>query len=302
VGTVIIVLVAIAVIAIAATALLFARRQRRVREDNRTQARSNLQQAQQLTQRADTEQAAGQMQLELAQRERDLAEQRATHLEHQAQDKIHRAETERAEASALHQHAHGLAPDLNDATWQPPTHPAVDAATRNQPTWAPPQKAPTGHAAGSPGPNQPNQPPRPPAAAAWQPPLTAPQPAQPVPQQPPPATTPADRPLPGVDHRGRVRRTRAGGIWVGLIASAIVLLVLLIFILQNSQTVVIHFLGFRAHLAFAVVMLIAAVCGLLLLATPGTVRIMQLGRALKKTADPGAAAASNPPSPDQPHN
>jgi uncharacterized integral membrane protein len=102
-----------------------------------------------------------------------------------------------------------------------------------------------------------------------------------------------------LDRRGRVRRTRAGGIWVGLIASAIVLIVLLVFILQNSQTVVIHFLGFSGHLSFAVAMLIAAVCGLLLVATPGTVRIMQLGRALKKTASPGTNAA---PQPGQPHN
>jgi Lipopolysaccharide assembly protein A domain len=69
--------------------------------------------------------------------------------------------------------------------------------------------------------------------------------------------------------------------------------------LQNSQTVVIHFLGFSGHLSFAVAMLIAAVCGLLLVATPGTVRIMQLGRALKKTASPGTNAA---PQPGQPHN
>jgi uncharacterized integral membrane protein len=108
--------------------------------------------------------------------------------------------------------------------------------------------------------------------------------------QPPPATP--VQPSPGLDRRGRVRRTRAGGIWIGLIATAVVLVLLLIFVLQNSRTVAIHFLGLSGHLSLAVALLLAAVAGLLLIAIPGTARIMQLRRSLKKTHNPGANRAT----------
>jgi uncharacterized integral membrane protein len=108
--------------------------------------------------------------------------------------------------------------------------------------------------------------------------------------QPPPATP--VQPSPGLDRRGRVRRTRAGGIWIGLIATAVVLILLLIFVLQNSRTVAIHFLGLSGHLSLAVALLLAAVAGLLLIAIPGTARIMQLRRSLKKTHNPGVNRAT----------
>jgi uncharacterized integral membrane protein len=79
-----------------------------------------------------------------------------------------------------------------------------------------------------------------------------------------PATTHRGDPIPGLDRRGRVRRTRVSGIWVRLIAAAFVLILLLVFILQNSQRVAIHFFGAAGHLSFAVGLLFAAACGLLL--------------------------------------
>lgn len=85
-----------------------------------------------------------------------------------------------------------------------------------------------------------------------------------------------------MDERGRVRRGRVSAIWVGLIAAALLLIALLIFIAQNSATVDIHFLGFSGHLSLAVAILAAAVVGVLVVAIPGTARIVQLRRALKK--------------------
>jgi uncharacterized integral membrane protein len=298
VGTVLVVLIAVVVVvvAVAGSAVLFARRRTRVREGNRTQARADLQQAQQLVLRADSEQAAARMQAALAQRERALAEQRAIHLEKQAQDKIRLAEAERAEATALHQHAHDLAPDLNDPSWQPPTpHADADPAPQQQPAWTPPA-APVGPPTGSPIRDRPAPPPI--AAPAQEPPPAVAESVQALQYAPMPAQP--SQPPPGFDSRGQLRRTRAGGIWVGLIGSAIVLILLLVFILQNSQTVVIHFLSFTGHLSFAVTMLIAAVSGLLLIAVPGTVRILELGRALKKTARPDTAATTASPQPDRP--
>jgi uncharacterized integral membrane protein len=95
-------------------------------------------------------------------------------------------------------------------------------------------------------------------------------------------TAPADEPRVS----GQVRRTRTGGVWVGLVSAAVVLILLLIFILQNSDNVTIHFFGFHRELSLAVALLLSAVCGVLLVAIPGTGRIVQLRRAVKKRHRP----------------
>ncbi|PZS36967.1 MAG: DUF1049 domain-containing protein [Pseudonocardiales bacterium] len=87
-----------------------------------------------------------------------------------------------------------------------------------------------------------------------------------------------------MDERGRVKRGRVSAIWVGLIAAALLLIALLIFIAQNSKTVAIRFLGFSGHISLAVAILAAAIVGVLVVAIPGTARIIQLRSALKKSA------------------
>jgi uncharacterized integral membrane protein len=67
-----------------------------------------------------------------------------------------------------------------------------------------------------------------------------------------------------------------GNAWVALLVAAFVLLLLLIFILQNSQRADVRFLGAHGHLPMGVALLLAAVFGVLLVALPGTVRIIQL--------------------------
>ena len=81
-----------------------------------------------------------------------------------------------------------------------------------------------------------------------------------------------------------VRRTRVSGVWVGLILSAVVLLFLLIFILQNNDPVRISFLGASGTLPTGVALLLAAIAGVLLVAIPGTGRILQLRRAARRGA------------------
>jgi uncharacterized integral membrane protein len=83
-------------------------------------------------------------------------------------------------------------------------------------------------------------------------------------------------------------RTRTGGIWIGAIVAAIVLILLLIFIMQNTASVTIHFFGFAGVLPIAVALLLAAVCGVLLVAIPGTVRIVQLRKAVRRPTPRGA--------------
>ena len=79
-----------------------------------------------------------------------------------------------------------------------------------------------------------------------------------------------------------IERTRTGGLWVGLILSAVVLVVLLVFILQNLDPVRIQFLGLVGQLPTGVALLLAAVAGLLLVAIPGGLRILQLRRLARR--------------------
>jgi len=84
-----------------------------------------------------------------------------------------------------------------------------------------------------------------------------------------------------------LRRTRTGVTWIGVIVFAAVLVLLLIFILQNTQTVQISYLGANGHVSLAVAMLLAAVAGVLLTAIAGSLRIWQLRRHLRRTARRG---------------
>ncbi|KAA1378807.1 DUF1049 domain-containing protein [Aeromicrobium fastidiosum] len=103
-----------------------------------------------------------------------------------------------------------------------------------------------------------------------------------------PAAVPtADRPATpsaGLDRKGRVKRTRASGLWIGLISAAVLAVGFLVFIAQNSEKVSIKFLGFEGQLSLAIALLLSAVIGALVVAVPGIVRIGQLRRALRKNA------------------
>jgi uncharacterized integral membrane protein len=65
-------------------------------------------------------------------------------------------------------------------------------------------------------------------------------------------------------------------VWLALTLFAIVLLVLLVFILQNGRRADIAFFGAHWHLPLGVALLLAAVFGNLLVLIPGTARILQL--------------------------
>ena len=129
---------------------------------------------------------------------------------------------------------------------------------------------------------------------------------QPEPQTPPqqpgpaavpePAAPPPSHPLP--PHR--IKRTRTGGIWVAVGFFAVILLLLLIFILQNGQKVDISYMGMHGHLPLGVALLLAAVCGVLLVVLAGTARIGQLratARRHRRVDAKRAAAAKEPVGP-----
>jgi lipopolysaccharide assembly protein A len=115
----------------------------------------------------------------------------------------------------------------------------------------------------------------------------------------PPASPPAAAPYPLPQHR--IKRTRTGGIWVAVGFFAVILLLLLIFILQNGTQVSVSYLGMHGHLPLGVALLLAAVCGVLLVVLAGTARIGQLRTTARRhrrvDAKRAAAAAKEPANP-----
>lgn len=99
-----------------------------------------------------------------------------------------------------------------------------------------------------------------------------------------------------------VPRSRTGGLWVAAVLFALVLLLLLIFVLENGQRAEVAFFGMHGHLPQGVALLLAAVFGILLVALPGTARIMQLrmlGRHRGARAGTRPVTGSPPPAPAQ---
>jgi uncharacterized integral membrane protein len=72
------------------------------------------------------------------------------------------------------------------------------------------------------------------------------------------------------------RHTRISATWVALGCFSVLLLFALLFILQNSHSVDISYLGAHGHLPLGVALLLAALCGAALVGLAGTARIMQL--------------------------
>ena len=79
-----------------------------------------------------------------------------------------------------------------------------------------------------------------------------------------------------------VQFTRAAALWSALIVGFLVLIVLLVFIAQNTGSATFHFLGWSWSLPLGVALLAAAVLGGLITTLAGIVRIVQLRRAAKK--------------------
>ena len=121
------------------------------------------------------------------------------------------------------------------------------------------------------------------APGRWIPAPTAPEQTAPPPTAPdqtaaaqtaPAQTTPAQTTAALPQHK--IRRTRISGLWVSVGFFAVVLLLLLIFILQNGTKVDISYMGAHGHLPLGVALLLSAVCGVLLVVLAGAARISQL--------------------------
>ncbi|WP_350271163.1 lipopolysaccharide assembly protein LapA domain-containing protein [Brevibacterium sp. CBA3109] len=74
----------------------------------------------------------------------------------------------------------------------------------------------------------------------------------------------------------------SAGMWVSLILGAAIVVLLLIFILQNNVPADFQYLGWQFQLPLGVAMLFAAIGGIFIAGIIGSVRIFVLNRKLKK--------------------
>jgi uncharacterized integral membrane protein len=74
-------------------------------------------------------------------------------------------------------------------------------------------------------------------------------------------------------------RTRVSASWTAVVVAALVLVLLIIFIAENTQRSSVNFLGLHGTAPTAVVLLIAAAAGALIVVTVAVARILQLRRA-----------------------
>jgi uncharacterized integral membrane protein len=81
-----------------------------------------------------------------------------------------------------------------------------------------------------------------------------------------------------------VPRTRTGAVWFGVCAAALLLVVLIVFMLQNTRSVEVSFIGMHGHLPLALALLVAAVGAAILTMVVGAARITQLRRLSRRRA------------------
>ncbi len=79
-----------------------------------------------------------------------------------------------------------------------------------------------------------------------------------------------------------LRRSRTSGTWIAVVVLALLLLLLAVFILQNTQKVEVAFFGWNGRAPLAATLLIAAAGGALAVASAGVLRILQLRRRVKR--------------------
>ncbi|MBW0017808.1 MAG: DUF1049 domain-containing protein [Mycobacterium sp.] len=104
-----------------------------------------------------------------------------------------------------------------------------------------------------------------------------------IPSASPGQPDPVPSPRAGVPLRDpSAKLTRAGALWTSLIAGFLILILLLIFIAQNTASTPFQFLGWHWSLPLGVAILLAAVVGGLITVAVGTARILQLRHAAKK--------------------
>lgn len=79
-----------------------------------------------------------------------------------------------------------------------------------------------------------------------------------------------------------LRGSRTSGTWIAVLVLVVVLILLAVFILQNTQKAEVSFLGWTGQAPLSATLLIAAAGGALLVGAAGALRILQLRRRMKR--------------------
>jgi len=79
-----------------------------------------------------------------------------------------------------------------------------------------------------------------------------------------------------------LRGSRTSGVWAATVALGLLLVLLVVFIAQNTDTTTVRFLALEGETPVAVALLIATAAGILLTASAGTLRILQLRRRTRR--------------------
>src|SRR5262245_4649552 len=106
----------------------------------------------------------------------------------------------------------------------------------------------------------------------------------PEPDEATPPAIPATKPS---TPESAVKFTRAAALWSALIAGFVILILLLVFIMQNTESATVHFFAWQWNLPIGVGVLLAAVGGGMLTVAAGSARIVQLRRAAKRNLKAG---------------
>lgn len=78
------------------------------------------------------------------------------------------------------------------------------------------------------------------------------------------------------------RGTRLSGAWTAMVVGILALVAILVFILQNLESVELSFLGFHGRLPLAVALLFAVVLGAVIVVAFGGARIRQLRKVARR--------------------
>ena len=79
-----------------------------------------------------------------------------------------------------------------------------------------------------------------------------------------------------------LRGSRTSGFWAATVGLGVVLLLLIIFIAQNTRETTVSFLAWDGSVPVSVALLIAAVAGMFLALLAGLLRILQLRRRVRR--------------------
>jgi uncharacterized integral membrane protein len=100
-----------------------------------------------------------------------------------------------------------------------------------------------------------------------------------------PIGSPTDRPVDAdrtADPTNEMALTRAGAAWVGVSVATVLAAFLITFLVENTHRVQVSFLGMSTSTSLALMLLIAAVGGVLITVVLGTARIVQLRRIIHR--------------------